>query len=915
MLPRRPRRLKRLLFFSFLFWKALWVVAAPLPAANQSPTPDPRVSPVNVLSGTACVPPPSAPSATSLSGSSAAVAPTLDDVQKALDLARRTLVFVEKSEPRPFFAKELRDLTARVEASSKTNVSDLAKLLADIRAARRSLILSHPLLGFKKLLINKNPPTTYSHNCDQYLGRNSRVGDGPTILEDWKSENPKATVLLKGKLPEGAFMHPTLSYDARKFLFTYADHTSKDSRQWRFFLYEASIDGSTFRQLTGTPKDALATWDQRATVLVEDSDPCYLPDGGIAFISSRSQNYGRCHGGRYTPSFLLYRCQGDGSNITQLSWGEANETTPTVLHDGRILYTRWEYVDRHEMEFHKLWTTRPDGTAPSNFYGNDTIAPLMIAEARTLPNSHKVVATGMAHHSFNHGSVILIDPDKGDNDRAPLTRITPEVGFPEVPGEKNFNTAYASPYPLSEDLYLVAYSPKPISMQGKVPPANSFGIYLVDTLGGRELIYRDPNVSCFSPTPVLPVPVPPILPSSLPLADAKTESKTGTYLIQNVYLTRNDPQGLIKPGQIKALRFNELINKPARNSAPVSAPVPNELPKRILGTVPVNPDGSVAVIVPAKVPLQIQALDENGMAIMTERSFHYLQPGEIRSCGGCHEPVGSAPPSNRSSKFVRPVALTPHEGARNEGGLSFARTVQPVLDRYCIECHGLNGKTEKNISLTGDRPAPVQGEKPKNRAYSTSYLALIPFTKTVGSKGSTSPLAMNISRPSDYYARGSKLIPLLLANHAQVHLDQASLTRVVEWLDMNAQAYGDYSFNRVEDRLANPAGEKALRDYLTARFGPDLAAEPFAALVNVAEPRESRVLKAPLALGAGGWGQISKGGWTSLSDPDYINAIKLVESAVAPLAYHDINGTCGRPPAQCKCGDCWVQELQAKTNK
>ena len=877
--------MKIAVFFLFLTATALFAA----PAATPLCTPAPRVTGTTSQASPTRVPtPPPVP---------------LADLEKAMDLARRTLAFVEKSAPRPAFSAELQSLARRVEQAHKPPASDASSLLSDIRATRRRLIFSHPLLAFEKLLINKNPPTTFSHNCDQYLGRHSRVGEGPTILENWKTD-PRQTVLLKGKLPAGAYAHPDLSYDASKFLFAFADHTPQDASERRFFLYEAAIDGSSVRQITGTAKDSFATWQNRSTVLIEDNDPCYLPDGGIVFVSSRSQNFGRCHGRRYTPSFLLYRAERDGSNLHQLSWGEANEVEPSVLADGRIIYTRWEYVDRHEMEFHKLWTTRPDGTAPSNFYGNDTIYPLMIAEALAIPGTRKVVATAMAHHSFTHGTMVVIDPDKGENGAEPLTRITPEILFPES-NECGVHTkgAYASPYPLSEDLFLAAYSPRDVTPHGVIPPANSFGIYLVDTLGGRELIFSDPQFSCFSPIPVQPRPKPSALPSVLP-TPAATVPATGTYLIQNVYLTRNDPQELIKPGQIKSLRFNELINKPAAGAGSVNATVPNELPKRILGTVPVNPDGSVAVIVPAKVPLQIQALDENGMAIMTERSFHYLQPGEVRSCVGCHEPVGSAPPASHSLAQCRPVALTPPKGPRSEGGLSFARTVQPVLDRYCIGCHGLNGKISKNINLIGMR---TKGP------FSDSYNALIPFTKTIGNKPTTRELDKNISLPMDYYAHGSKLGPMLLAVHAKTQLDKESFARVINWLDMNAQAYGDYSFNRVEYRTANPAGEKALRKYLTARFGQELASQPFAALVNVAEPRESRVLMAPLAITAGGWGQIKEGGWASISDPEYIKAAQLVEAAITPLAYHDIDGTCGRP--QCICGSCWVRLLKQKVTK
>ena len=828
------------------------------------------------------------------------------EMDAALDLARRTLAFVEKTGPRPEFVRELAALQQRRDAAEKPTPpsakppqapEDTAKLTTDIRELRRRIIFSHPLLSFDKLLINKNPPTTYSHNCDQFLGRHSRVGDGPTILENWKT-HPKETVLLKGKLPPGAFTGLNLSADAKKILFAFADHSPSNPSLHRFFIYEAGIDGSGVRQLTGTEHDSLATWMNRATVLIEDNDPCYLPDGGIAFISTRSQNFGRCHGGRYTPSFLLFRANGDGSNIRQLSWGEANEVEPSVLNDGRIIYTRWEYVDRHEMEFHKLWTTRPDGTAPSNFYGNDTVSPLMITEALAIPGSHKIVATAMAHHSFNHGTIVMIDPDNGDNGPAPITRITPEIRYYEATDNGKFTKgAFASPYPLSEDLFLAAFSPENPTFQGHVPPPNSFSIYLVDTLGGREPIFSDSNVSCFSPIPLMPQAMSPALPSTLPTGPV---AATGTYLIQDVYLTRNDPQGMIKRGDIKFLRFNELINKPAARSARLSAPVPNALPKRILGTVPVNRDGSAAAIVPSGIPLQIQALDQNGMAILTERSFHYLQPGEVRSCAGCHEPSREAPPNPRSATKWQPRALTPPSGPRYAGGLSFPRTVQPVLDRYCIACHGLDGKNDGKVTLLGTTQA----------GFTQAYQALIPFTKTIGSKGSSHGEEKNISRPKDYYAHGGKLGPLLLANHAKVNLDKASFARIVDWLDVNAQCYGDYSMNRIENRGSNWAGEKALREYIRVRFGPALAGQPYAALVNVAQPDESRILKAPLATASGGWGQVKEGGWARMDDPDFQKAKQLVEASIAPMQAHDIAGTCGRVP--CVCGSCWVRDLMEK---
>ena len=818
------------------------------------------------------------------------------EVDKTLDLAHRTLVFVEAAAPRTAFAAELQALHLKADALQMQSRPDLGKLLADIRALRRRIIFSHPLLDFDSILINRNPPTTFSHNADQYLGRHSRIGDGPVVLENWKTV-PKETLLLRGKLPPGAYANLNLSYDATKFLFAFADHTPNDKNLRRFFIYEAAIDGSSVRQITGTSRDALSTGKNRQTVLIEDNDPCYLPDGSIVFVSSRSQNFGRCHSGRYVPAFLLYRADANGDNIHQISWGLENECNPAILPDGRIVYTRWEYVDRHECKFHKLWVTGPDGTAPANFYGNDTLVPFMMAQTRPIPNSRKVVTVAMAHHSFTTGSLIVIDPAKGENGPEPVTRITPEIPYPESSGWST-KGSYSFPYPLSEDLFLVAYSPNIIPRQPLIPSSSSFDIYLVDTLGGRELIYRDPNVSCFSPIPIRPRDTPRILSSVLP---SHPQSITGTYFIQNVNLTRNDPQGLLKPGDIKALRFIELYDKPTPNIPPFNNPVGHGMPKRILGTVPVNPDGSVAVSVPANTPMHIQALDKNGMAIVTERSFHYLQPGEVRSCVGCHESAGTAPPVSYSASSWKIQSLTPPVGSCYEGGFSFPRTVQPVLDRYCISCHGLNEPSTNKISLIG---SPEQ-------EFTRSYLALVPYTSTVGTGLNTQYHEQNISRPRDYYAIAGKLGKMILANHGKTNLDPESFSRLVDWLDLNAPCYGDFSWNRVEKRRPIPAGEKALREFIRVRFGASLADQPYDALVNVGQPDQSRILLAPLPAAAGGWGQITRNAWTGAADPAFLEARQIVLASIAPLAVHDLAGTCTRVP--CPCRSCWVRLNELNT--
>lgn len=815
-----------------------------------------------------------------------------------MQLARRTLAYVEASAKQPELAAELAALEQRVEAAASASTTFPKSLYDEACGLRRRIILAHPLLDFDRLLINKRPPPGFNHQSDQYLGRYSGIGDGLVVLDSWK-EQPRETVLLKDQLPAGSVLHPDLSFDAQRILFSYCDHTPTNPTHRRFFVYEIGIDGSGLRQVTGTEQDSLAGAHGRDTVLIEDWDACYLPDGGFAFVSTRNQGGVRCHfGDRYCPTYTLYRGELDGTGIRPMAYGEANEWDPSVLHDGSIIWTRWDYINRHDTLFQSLWTTRPDGTSPEHFYGNYTRNPCSIAEARAIPGSRKVVATATAHHSYTAGSIIVVDPYLGQDGPEPITRITPETAFPETEGWAD--SAYATPWPLSEDLFLVAYSANPHTSQGKQRAANDYAIYLIDTLGGRELIYRDETMSCFCPLPIQPRPTPPTLPSLHSLADSKSAAvdASGVFYVQNVY--ESDAQ--IEPGSVKSLRVVRVDSQTTQTVPPRSA-VLFETAKKILGTVPVAEDGSAAFRVPAGESLLFQLLDENGMAVMGMRSFTYVHPGETVSCVGCHAPPSAPLARDRSLNNVTVHELQPPVGPQYEGGLSFARTVQPVLDRHCINCHGLE-QTAGGVNLLGtieDRPADAQ-----HVLASTAYNSLV-------SRDGLVAMALrneeaDSSTAKDYMSHAGRLAKMLLKGDAHHDkLDSESLQRVVDWLDLNAQFFGDYSWNKVEWRRADPEGERALREFIREEFGSDeLAEQPYASLVNVGLPMESRILKMPLATAAGGWGQVTRHGWQSTNDPGYQKMRQLVEQSIKPLATHDIDGTCGQQP--CVCGSCWVSQ-------
>jgi len=890
------------------------------------------------------------PALAALACLSLAGAASADPLDNAMQLARRTLAFVERSAARPQFAAELAVLEKRLADARSLQDADRRAVYAEIRQLRRRIILSHPLLDFDKLLINKRTGQLPEHMCDQYLGRHSRPGPGLVVLESWK-DSPRETPLLAGRLPVGGTLHPDLSFDGKRVLFAFCDDTTKSSNLRGYFIYEAALDGSSLRQLTGTPADPMIGANGRQTVLIEDFDPCYLPDGGFAFISTRSQQFGRCHGGRYVPSYTLHRADADGSNIHPLSFNEANEWGPSVLPDGLIVYTRWDYINRHDTIFQSLWVTRPDGTAVGHYYGNYSRSPCMIAEAKAIPGSHKVVATACAHHGQTLGSIIVVDPYKGQDDGLPLTAVTPEFPFPEASIPKGTTMAArplpeevaqpqpqpepqakgkkesrrenraATPFPLSEDLFLAAY-----------PHGSELAIYLIDTLGGRELIYADPRISCFDPIPIRPRPRPPVLASAI--AGHEHES-TGRFFIQDVYQSTAP----IERGTVRRLRINEIISQPT-SSFPPRSRAENEVVKRILGTVAVADDGSVAFEAPACALLQFQLLDQNGMAVMTMRSGVYLQPGEQASCVGCHERRSSSPVPPTRLAGVNFQRIEPPVGPRYDGGFSFARTVQPVLDRYCIACHGLDRTVATSGSLveasasgplaaTRDGSLSLLGtpEDSKQGRFSVSYDSLVSRKGLVAIAHRNSETAM--SKPKDYFAHAGRLAKLLLDGHpvgaplrgrpqecghiGAPLLDRESFQRIADWLDLNAQFYGDYSFNRAESRQPSPDGEKALRECIEKRFGAELARQPYAALVNVALPTESRILKAPLAKEAGGWGQIAQGGWSSADDPAYKEMLARVEASITPLNRMDIAGTCGGDGrGGCRCGCCWVRQARQK---
>ena len=551
-----------------------------------------------------------------------------------IDLARSLLVDLRRGAAETFLAREALELErlSRTAGSVGTSLEGRQRRYLEVRRLKRRIALANPLLGFGKLLLCKRVPPSYSHLVMQYFGWRARPGGGLFVL-DSPGRSLACRDILDGKLAAGSVLEPRLSYDAKRIVFSFVTcsgdfhdpvRLANDVDEDFYHIWEVHVDGTGLRQLTSGPYD--------------DVMPAYLPDGGIAFCSTRRKGYARCFGDQFSPRWHVYtmhRMDADGGNLRTLSFHDTNEWFPTVSHTGQILYDRWDYIDRDAVTHQNLWAMRPDGTNPVAVWGNASPTPHCSFQPQPIPESGKIIFTASAHHSVTGGSIAIVDPSVSDNSQKAILRITPSIPFPEAEGS-DIREYYNAPWPLSEKYYLVAYSPVPLVWEPGANPANALGIYLLDAFGNRELIYRDLEIGSTNPCPLVPRSTPPVLPSTL----SPDAPPTGEMILADVY------QGLgsVRRGSIRQLRIVQIFPKttPVANSPPVGL-AGEENGRAILGTVPVEPDGSAHFTVPAGKGLLFQALDPSGYAYQTMRSLTYVQPGERVTCTGCHENRRSAP--------------------------------------------------------------------------------------------------------------------------------------------------------------------------------------------------------------------------------------------------------------------------------
>lgn len=595
-----------------------------------------------------------------------------------------------------------------------TNNRDLTRqrrLWLACRHTARKVILAQPVLDFTEILFATRH--AYHDGPNITAGAKSYIikPGGDIWIKSGFHPGDSLRPLIRGRLAPGHSRGIELSWDADHVLFAYAEQPDYfeqviwesdqgfDDKEHGLskpvHLYEVTSDGTDLRQLTDHP-------------YYSDVEPAYLPNGNIVFCSDRSGYGSQCSGHFFQNKRIvnLYTCDADGMNVRAISNNKDFDRYPHVLDTGQVIFTRWEYQERHLWQVHNVWVRHPDGMMSDPIFKEHiNSGPMALRDTRHVPDSHKLISIACGHHEFAQGAVALLDPHIGTNDPAGMQLVTPKISPREgglgrgktVPqgGVLDNGGLYQQPYALSEDCFLVSFS---YHLPREDRNAHNACLYYIDVWGNKELIHREPILSSVYPIPFKRRQRPPQVPPTL-----KPQQDFALVYMNDV----TSGVSAIKSGEVRYLRIGHHTEWPTTQTGETVVDY-NHLhytpsgswsrtlglwtwtPARVIGEVPVEADGSAYFKVPANVPLYFQALDKNHMEVRRMRSFITFQPGEVRGCTGCHETRDQAPLQvQRVPMAVRRDPSLPQPPSWGASVLpDFETHIQPIFARHCADCHG-----------------------------------------------------------------------------------------------------------------------------------------------------------------------------------------------------------------------------------
>jgi len=731
-------------------------------------------------------------------------------------------------------------------------------------------------LGFDKLLLIQRHHIrcshVYTYHCE------GQQNGGGLCIYDLKSG--EINQIVDAEL--GQISNCDLDSDGQKILFAW-----RNGGQF-YQVYKINVDGTGLAQLTEGE--------------YHNFDPCWLPNGDIVYLSTQSPLAAYCF---FTDVGVLHRMKADGTNQHCLSSNYLNDFTPAVMNDGRIIYGRWEYVDRPAIPIQSLWTIHPDGTGLSAYFGNRCLDPATFIEPQPIPGSNKVLCTLTGHNGSCRGAIGIIDPSHGLNAQEGILNLTPEVPLRGVKISSNGPRGpYQTPMPVDETYYLVSHDGT-IQLRDYENTERSIVIEATDDGLGY---YNPIPIWATSRKPVLlsqTVEDPSITAFNEALPEVPDELKEGvetgstdqwaTVFLQDVHIGL-EPE--VAPGEVKRLAIVQEIERTLIDSPGIRNPDfdfqrmivscgATYVPKKVWGFVDVTDDGSATFRIPANKPIYFIALDEKGRGVQRMRSFTHMRPGEVQSCVGCHEERNETPRrlGLLPGAVARDVQMpqVPEWGLRGFGYLSI---VQPVLDRHCVKCHDAVTPPE-GIDLTGDltdyfcvsyetlaRGRTVHMRGRKEVSYDNPFTSWIPtyngHEKNIwetAPKRWGSPQSLLAQVVTDGHPRND--------DKPRFTLTDDERQRILIWIDLNVPYYGTAQTawpTRQGCRRQYPAqldatlAEVAARRCASCHEGGEV---PRTRWVRITNPQHNPFMLAPLAKDAGGTEACGKPVFRSTDDPDY----------------------------------------------
>ena len=664
----------------------------------------------------------------------------------------------------------------RLEAVAKTGDAKAFAALKREALAANPLVSEYPIV----FVVRKQYRSHYHavdmmFSSDEYnwdrrrMHREQFTGGGALKTIDLKTG--KVTTLVE--VPKGVARDPDVYFDGKAIVFAMRNDKLDDYK-----IHEIAVNAEGGP--AGKPKQLTFA------KCVADIDPIYLPDDTIVFASTREPKYNMCS---RDIAANLFRMDRDGANIHQITRNTLFDNHASLMPDGRILYARWEYVDRNFGDAHSLWTVNPDGTNQAVYWGNNTAVPGAVFNAHVIPGTDRAVCIFGPHHDRLWGALGIFDRRLGIDGRKPVLRTWPArvLGTFRTGGGFACDTIarerpkYEDPCPLADPQTNAGagkYFLCSRSIRGE-----QMGLFAIDIFG-NELLLHTEGPGCYDPIPLRPRKRPPIIPSR---RDFK--GNQGYLLLQDVYVGTH-MKG-VKRGSVKYLRVVESPPKKHWSGGSwggqgYEAPGMNFHSfenKRILGAVPVEADGSAYFAVPSETFIYFQALDENGMMVQSMRSGTVVQSGERTGCVGCHEDRLSAPPAAGKAPLAmrrKPSRLTGWYGPPRL--FNYAAEVQPVFDKHCVKCHDFDKKAGKRLILAGDR----------NPFFNASYLDL--WSKRIIRCVGGGPAEI---RPAYSWGSHASLLTKVVRNrhekHEKLKLTGEERSRIITWMDINGVYYPDYT--------------------------------------------------------------------------------------------------------------------------